>query len=183
MINIFSNKQDSGIFGYQNPVMKNGLFKKYIDSPIGWLEMKTSSNSLVSISFVEQIEMNSTTQPNILQETEVQLKEYFEGIRKSFQLKLNPVGTEFQRRVWKRVENVDFSNTASYLDIAIQTGSQKNTRAVGMANGKNPIPIVIPCHRIIGTNGKLTGYAGGLERKRWLLQHEIQFSEKTGLLF
>ena len=78
---------------------------------------------------------------------------------------------------------VPFGETVSYLDIALQTGSKNNTRAVGLANGKNPIPIIIPCHRIIGVNGKLTGYAGGLEKKRWLLQHELHFYDNSNLLF
>jgi methylated-DNA-[protein]-cysteine S-methyltransferase len=163
--------------------MDNKIFKKYMDSPVGWLEITTSADSLMKISFVEQTEIDSIIQPKILQKTEAQLKEYFEGTRKSFQLKLNPTGTEFQKRVWDFVENIAFGTTASYLDIAKLTGSPKNTRAVGLANGKNPIPIVIPCHRIIGSNGKLTGYAGGLERKRRLLQHEIQFSHNFNRLF
>ncbi len=163
--------------------MENKIYQKYIDSPIGWLEIKTTANSLVSISFVEKASINSTTQPDILQQTEFQLKEYFIGNRKVFNLNLTPEGTEFQKRVWKLVEKIDFGKTASYLEIAKQTGSPKNTRAVGMANGKNPIPIIIPCHRIIGSNGKLTGYTGGLERKSWLLRHEIQFSENSNLLF
>ncbi len=163
--------------------MKNKLFQKYIDTPIGWLEIKTSANLLLNISFVEKAAINSSTQPKILQQTEIQLKEYFAGKRKIFNLVLNPSGTEFQKEVWKWVEKIDFGKTTSYLDIAIKTGSSKNTRAVGTANGKNPIPIIIPCHRIIGSNGKLTGYAGGIERKCWLLQHEIQFSKNLKLLF
>ena len=163
--------------------MENKLYQKYIDSPIGWLKIETSDISLMAISFTEKDETNSSILPRILQQTEFQLKEYFNGSRKVFNLNLNPEGTEFQKRVWQLVEKVDFGKTVSYLDIAKQTGSKNNTRAVGMANSKNPIPIVIPCHRIIGTNGKLTGYAGGLEKKRWLLQHEIRFSNKQNLLF
>lgn len=163
--------------------MENEFFQKYIDSPLGVLRIKTSNDFLMNISFVSQYEKSSTTQPDILKNTEIQLKEYFEGIRKSFQLRLNPAGTVFQKEVWKWIENIKFGTTASYLDIARQIGSPKNTRTVGMANGKNPIPIVIPCHRIIGSNGKLTGYAGGLDRKRWLLQHEIQFSQNLNRLF
>ena len=176
------NKKSS-IFEVLDFFMENKIFQKYINSPIGWIEIKTSANSLLNISFVEKAVITSSTQPKILQQTELQLKEYFEGKRKLFNLRLNPAGSEFQKGVWKWVENISFGTTASYLEIAIQTGSSKNTRAVGMANGKNPIPIIIPCHRIIGANGKLTGYAGGLERKRWLLQHEIKFSEKPNLLF
>ena len=100
-----------------------------------------------------------------------------------FDLQVAPKGTDFQKNTWHFVENVNFGETASYLDIAVKTGSSKNTRAVGLANGKNPIPIVIPCHRIIGTNGKLTGYAGGIERKQWLLRHELDHSERKDSLF
>lgn len=112
-----------------------------------------------------------------------QLSEYFEGDRKVFDLELSPQGTSFQKQIWDFVSLVKFGETQSYLDIAKKSGSEKNTRAVGMANGKNPIPIVIPCHRIIGSNGKLTGYAGGMDRKRWLLQHEIRHSTQHNRLF
>lgn len=175
--------QKSSTFEVLDFFMENKIFQKFINSPIGWIEIKTSANSLLNISFAEKAAINSPTQPVILQQTELQLKEYFEGKRKIFDLKLNPTGTEFQKGVWKLVKNINFGKTASYLEIAVQTGSSKNTRAVGMANGRNPIPIIIPCHRIIGLNGKLTGYAGGLERKRWLLLHELEYSEKSKLLF
>jgi len=163
--------------------MKNNHFHKYISTPLGCLKIICNETALLSISFEEMAEDNSQNPPQILLETVIQLEEYFTGQRKVFSLKLNPSGTTFQKEVWKWVEKVDFGKTESYLTIAKQTGSEKNTRAVGMANGKNPIPIIIPCHRIIGTNGKLTGYAGGLPNKRWLLQHEIEFSENNGLLF
>lgn len=159
------------------------MFQKYLFSPIGWLQIQTSETALVSISFKDSSGEDSNYQPTIMQKTETQLKEYFEGKRKQFDLKLNSDGTHFQKEVWKYLESIEFGKTASYLKIAKLTGSDKNTRAVGMANGKNPIPIVIPCHLIIGANGKLTGYAGGLERKRWLLQHELKFSDNSNLLF
>lgn len=98
-------------------------------------------------------------------------------------MKLAPTGTEFQQKVWEQVGAIPFGETISYLGIDQKTGSAKNTRAVGLAVGKNPIVITIPCHRIIGSNGKLIGYAGGLERKRWLLYHELTNSKKPGLLF
>lgn len=163
--------------------MENNFFYKYISTPVGSLKITCSKTALSSISFEEKAAEDSPDQPPILIKTEQQLKEYFAGQRKSFSLKLNPEGTAFQKEVWKWVDKVDFGKTESYLSIAKQTGSEKNTRAVGMANGRNPIPIIIPCHRIIGSNGKLTGYAGGLQNKRWLLQHEIKFSDHSGLLF
>lgn len=163
--------------------MEKELYKKYIDTPIGWLELITDETSLLNISFKEIPVNNTPHLPDILIETEFQLNEYFKGKQKVFQLSLNPSGTTFQQEVWNCVKNVEYGETASYLDIAKLTGSIKNSRAVGLANGKNPIPIIIPCHRIIGNNGKLTGYAGGLEKKRWLLQHELQFSQNNNLLF
>lgn len=163
--------------------MKAELFQKYIDSPVGWLKVQASNVSILSISFVEERKENSIIQPDIIEQVVQQLNEYFSGKRKLFDIPLNPKGTEFQKMVWKHVSTIKFGQTASYLDIALKTGSAKNTRAVGMANGKNPIPIIIPCHRIIGSNNKLTGYAGGIERKRSLLQLELKYSENNKLLF
>jgi methylated-DNA-[protein]-cysteine S-methyltransferase len=101
-----------------------------------------------------------------------QLDEYFEGKRKKFDLLLEPMGTDFQKKVWKHLVKVPFGKTASYLDVAMALGEMKATRAVGSANGRNPIVIIIPCHRVIGSNGSLTGYGGGMWRKEWLLKHE-----------
>ncbi len=159
------------------------IFKTTIETPVGFLELTGDQHFLLSVSFVEMPGVNTDFQPGILQDSVVQILEYFDGKRKEFDLKLQPAGTDFQLKVWEEVKKVPFGKTVSYLDIAIKTGSKNNTRAVGLANGKNPIPIIIPCHRIIGTNGKLTGYAGGVERKKWLLQHELQFAGKMGLLF
>ena len=153
-----------------------------ITTPIGYLKLVADDNYLVAVSFEENIEP-STQLTEILKKAEKQLQEYFAGTRKVFELQLKPEGSVFQKGVWTEVSKVAFGNTQSYLEIAKRTGSEKNTRAVGLANGKNPIPILIPCHRIIGSNGKLTGYAGGLERKKWLLQHELKHSETKSRLF
>lgn len=158
-------------------------FTNYIDSPVGWLKIKTDEFLLLEIKFVDKEGISEKDQPEILNQTIKQLTEYFQGNRKEFNLNINPSGTDFQKKTWIFVSKIPFGETATYLEIAKQTGSNKNTRAVGTSNGKNPIPIIIPCHRIIGSNGKLTGYAGGIERKRWLLQHELIHSEKTSLLF
>ena len=158
-------------------------FTRYINSPVGWLKLQSSEMALTAISFDAEKAENSAVQPKILENTETQLQEYFAGERKDFNLQLAPVGTDFQQKIWKLVQNVDYGGTASYLDIAKLSGSEKNTRAVGLANGKNPIPIIIPCHRIVGSSGKLTGYAGGLERKRWLLNHELLHTPSTTRLF
>ena len=159
------------------------IFKTTVETPIGYLELTTDHNYLLSVTFTDNYLQPSGYQPNILMETAKQIGEYFRGIRKVFNLNLQPAGTDFQIKVWEQVMKVPFGETVSYLEIAKQTGSKNNTRAVGMANGKNPIPIIIPCHRIIGLNGKLTGYAGGLDRKKWLLNHELQFSQHPNLLF
>lgn len=100
------------------------------------------------------------------------MNEYFEGSRKHFSLKLQPEGTEFQKKVWKQLEHISFGKTISYLELAKKLGDVKAIRAVANANGKNPLWIVIPCHRVVGSDGSLTGYAGGLHCKKWLLEHE-----------
>jgi len=159
------------------------IFKTTVETPIGYLELTTDHDYLLSVTFTDNYLQPSGYQPNILMETAKQIGEYFRGIRKVFTLNLQPAGTDFQIKVWEQVMKVPFGETVSYLEIAKKTGSKNNTRAVGMANGKNPIPIIIPCHRIIGLNGKLTGYAGGLDKKKWLLNHELQFSQHPNLLF
>ena len=105
-------------------------------------------------------------------EKEFQFEEYFNGDRTVFDLKLNPSGTDFQKKVWDALLQIPFGKTISYLELSKQLGDVKAIRAVASANGKNPLWIVVPCHRVIGTNGDLTGYAGGLHRKKWLLEHE-----------
>jgi methylated-DNA-[protein]-cysteine S-methyltransferase len=159
------------------------IFKTSIETPIGYLELSSNHDFLLSVSFVENLRQQSDYLPNILNETTIQLREYFKGIRKAFNLNLQPSGTEFQMKVWDHVANIQFGETISYLEIAKLTGSKNNTRAVGLANGKNPIPIIIPCHRVIGANEKLIGYAGGLDRKIWLLKHEFQNSNSLNRLF
>jgi len=108
-----------------------------------------------------------------------QLEEYFEGKRKEFSIGINPAGTEFQSKVWNQLVKIPYGKTISYLEQAKQFGDEKAIRAIASANGKNPIPIIIPCHRVIGTDGKLTGYAGGKLKKQWLLEHEGALQQKT----
>ncbi len=153
-----------------------------MNSPIGMLMLGSDEKSLKSISFDSEVIENMPDMPDILIAAQQQLEEYFSGERQKFDLTIDPDGTDFQHHVWAQVAAVNFGVTKSYIDIARSLGSENFSRAVGMANGKNPIPIVIPCHRIIGHNGKLTGYAGGLERKKWLLLHERQPSG-NGRLF
>lgn len=159
------------------------LFATYFESPIGPLKLTADHKRLHSISFNSPGQTHGEPMPPILQATICQLEEYFAGTRKYFQLPLAPQGSEFQQNIWRLVEKIPYGATASYLEIARQSGSEKNSRAVGLANSKNPIPIIIPCHRVIGSRGQLTGYAGGLERKRFLLLHEQSYSNCATRLF
>lgn len=148
-----------------------GLFKIYYSSPIGMVEIAGTEDAVTSIVFSEGNDSEGEIPP-VLKEAYIQLDEYFRGKRRTFDLKLSLEGTEFQKKVWIEVMKIPYGQTASYRDIACRLGNFRAVRAVGNANGKNPISIVIPCHRVIGSRGELTGYAGGLERKAWLLKHE-----------
>lgn len=159
------------------------MYTLTFNSPIGFLKLISDEDVLRSISFIDSANDSSQIVPEILLKTKLQLNEYFKGVRKSFAIPLAPVGTNFQLKVWDEISKIQFGETTTYLDIAKATGSTRNTRAVGLANSKNPIPIIIPCHRIIGSNGKLTGYAGGLTKKRWLLKHELENTVKRYTLF
>lgn len=150
----------------------------YIQSPIGIAEIRGDISGVSSISFIDQGE-RSLTIPVQLQECVDQLQEYFNGQRNYFDFKINPQGTNFQQKVWQELLNIPFGKTISYLDLSKKLGDTKAIRAVASANGKNPLCIVIPCHRVIGTDGSLTGYAGGLWRKKWLLAHESQFKQQS----
>ena len=159
------------------------IYQTTINSPVGFLKITTNDLALLSVDFTDQYSESVDFKPEILLATVLQLSEYFSGTRTEFSLNLNPEGTGFQKKVWQLVESIPFGRTASYLDIARQSGSEKNTRAVGLANGKNPIPIIIPCHRVVGSSGKMTGYAGGIDRKKWLLLHEQNIVKPVGKLF
>ncbi|MFT6310024.1 MAG: methylated-DNA-[protein]-cysteine S-methyltransferase [Porticoccus sp.] len=143
----------------------------YLSTPIGDLKIIANDLGLLSVKFVEQtvadINRNEHTQAGV-----TQLTEYFSGTRRQFDLTLTNTGTAFQTAVWRQLMAVPFGTTASYQDIANNISNSKAVRAVGAANGKNPIFIIVPCHRVIGANGLLTGYAGGIDRKLWLLKHE-----------
>lgn len=151
-------------------------------SPLGRIVLVSNETHLKSLTFSEEVVDEADNIPEILLHAASQLNEYFAGTRSAFNLKLDPDGSAFQKSVWKELLKVPYGCTKSYRDIAITLGSHLHTRAVGTANGKNPVPIIVPCHRIVGSDGKLVGYAGGLERKRWLLLHEAQHF-KQDLLF
>jgi methylated-DNA-[protein]-cysteine S-methyltransferase len=151
----------------------------YLESPIGRL-MLTSDGTALTGLFMEPSRkvpqpidgwaLDLTIAP--LAETVRQLNEYFAGVRREFDLPLHFEGTTFQRRVWNELTQIPYGETWSYGQLASRIGNPGASRAVGLANGRNPISILVPCHRVIGADGSLTGYGGGLERKRWLLAHE-----------
>ncbi len=165
------------------------MFYCFTDTPLGLAKISGDNKSITAVSvmdfqsddektaFLQGHE--STEIPEHLEDCKFQLKEYFEGYRKSFDLELNPVGTEFQKGVWNKLRNIPYGKTLSYLQLSKQLGDVKAIRAVANANGKNPLWIVVPCHRIIGSDGSLTGYAGGLHRKKWLLEHEAPYKQQS----
>jgi methylated-DNA-[protein]-cysteine S-methyltransferase len=143
----------------------------YIQTPLGIAKIIGDENGISEISVSDEGE-SAIEIPKVLQEAVFQISDYFEGKRNDFTFKLNPSGTEFQQKVWKGLLEIPFGKTMSYLELSKKLGDVKAIRAVASANGKNPLWIVVPCHRVIGTDGSLTGYAGGLWRKKWLLEHE-----------
>ena len=152
--------------------MEMQIHTAYYSSPIGLIEVTGNDEGILGVYFMDIKKKTSATPHPCLKECIYQLDEYFKGIRKEFGLKLNPKGTAFQEKVWSKLLTVPYGKTASYLDISKLIGDVKATRAVGNANGSNPISVIIPCHRVIGVNGKLVGYGGGIKRKEWLLNHE-----------
>jgi methylated-DNA-[protein]-cysteine S-methyltransferase len=151
-------------------------FKLYTNSPIGYLEISGSEEFVQSILFKNGLPTGKSEHPLVLIECRTQLEEYFQGTRRSFDFPFELEGTEFQKKVWELLLRIPFGETRSYGEIARELGNIKLMRAVGMANGKNPLTIVVPCHRVIGSDNKLVGYGGGLERKDWLLKHEKKVS-------
>jgi methylated-DNA-[protein]-cysteine S-methyltransferase len=143
-----------------------------MESPLGLLRITGNDEVVFEIAFVTDEKQSSSVAPKEVAKCAKQLREYFANDRKEFDLNLNPSGTDFQQSVWNELNNIPFGKTTTYSKQAIKIGDLKAIRAVGTANGKNPIPIVIPCHRVIGSDGSLTGYAGGLDNKEWLLKHE-----------
>lgn len=153
----------------------------YLQSPLGVLELQGDENGLSSVLFVETSEAISSEIPEVLLAPIIQLKAYFNKERTHFDLLLNPEGTIFQKKVWKQLQTIPYGKTVSYQQMANNLGDPKVIRAAASANGKNPISIIIPCHRVIGSDGSLTGYASGLHRKKWLLEHESPVTQ--GSLF
>lgn len=149
-----------------------------IKTPLGIATIIGDENGISVISVADKGEVTAAI-PEVLQESVSQLNDYFDGKRNDFTFKLNPKGTDFQQKVWKGLLEIPFGKTLSYMDLSKKLGDVKAIRAVASANGKNPLWIVVPCHRVIGTDGSLTGYAGGLWRKKWLLEHENPTTQQS----
>ncbi len=161
--------------------MKSNSFT-YYKTPIGTAKIVGDEKGIQSISALDDASTPLSNQkeiPTCIKDCITQLDEYFAGTRTEFDLKLNPQGTEFQQKVWKELLTIPFNKTRTYLEQTKAIGDAKAIRAVASANGKNPIWIVIPCHRVLGSDGSLTGYAGGIWRKKWLLDHENPVKQKS----
>lgn len=144
----------------------------FIKTPLGIAKITGNENGIASIIVLNSDVPLTTIIPEVLEDAVYQLHEYFKEERKVFNLTLNPEGTSFQKKVWKALKDIPYGKTISYMDLSKTLGDPKAIRAVAAANGKNPLWIVVPCHRVIGSDGSLTGYAGGLHRKKWLLELE-----------
>ncbi|MCM1992128.1 methylated-DNA--[protein]-cysteine S-methyltransferase [Oceanirhabdus seepicola] len=164
----------------------------YLETPIGVLEICGNGRAITCILFLEDLTKESYINyieknnykancdnieelPEVMKKVMIQLEEYCKGERKSFQIPIEFEGTEFQKISWNQLTKIPYGETISYKEQAMAMGREKSVRAVGAANGKNRLSIIIPCHRVIGSNGKLTGYAGGVDRKAWLLEHERKY--------
>jgi len=151
----------------------------YISTPLGSTKLEGDENGLSSVTVLEMDEPESKIIPEVLVDAAYQLNEYFKGERQNFDLLINPEGTEFQKKVWNSLLEIPYGKTMSYLELSKNLGDVKAIRAVASANGKNPLWIIIPCHRVIGSDGSLTGYAGGQHRKKWLLNHESPSKQQS----
>ncbi len=150
----------------------------YIKTPLGTAKILGDAEGISVISILSEGEISKKI-PAVLKEAIQQLNDYFDGKRHTFTFKMNPAGTDFQQKVWQELFKIPFGKTMSYMDLSKKLGDVKAIRAVASANGKNPLWIVVPCHRVIGTDGSLTGYAGGLWRKKWLLEHECPSPQQS----
>ena len=155
------------------------LFVNSIKTPIGQLIIRCTEDSLTSLSFYDNDqEQINVVETDLNKEIRDQLDAYFKSKLKVFNIPLKPAGTDFEIKIWETVNNIPFGSIRSYGELADELQLKKGARAIGLANSKNPIPIIIPCHRVIGKDGSLTGYAGGIWRKRWLLEHEGMVRQK-----
>ncbi|WP_299115460.1 methylated-DNA--[protein]-cysteine S-methyltransferase [uncultured Winogradskyella sp.] len=150
-----------------------------IETPLGHAKITGDANGISKVSIGDTTEELSELIPEDLLDCVTQLKAYFREELQDFDLKLNPSGTDFQKKVWQYLQQIPFGKTCSYLELSKKIGDPKAIRAVANANGKNPLWVIIPCHRVIGSDGSLTGYAGGLHRKQWLINHESEHKQQT----
>jgi len=146
----------------------------YYDFPTGTMGIAQENDAITNIFFkgLGNFDGHEIMETQLIKRTATEIEEYFAGRRKSFDIPLSMSGTDFQRSVWKALQTIPFGETRSYKDIAVQIGNPKACRAVGMANNKNPVAIIVPCHRVIGHDGSMTGYAGGIDVKEYLLNVE-----------
>jgi len=158
--------------------MNKTSLKYHLTTPIGTALLLGNKNAIESISILPEAVSKLHQDPELLEAAQ-QLESYFKGELQEFTFPIQPQGTQFQQRVWKALLDIPFGKTISYLDLSKQLGDPKAIRAVASANGKNPLWIVIPCHRVIGSDGSLTGYAGGIWRKKWLLAHESPVKQQS----
>ncbi|MDF2448007.1 MAG: hypothetical protein K0R26_511 [Bacteroidota bacterium] len=154
--------------------MKDGFDISYYNSPIGLIQIKSVNHKVCSVLFVNKETEPFTIETPLNKECIRQLKEYFAGERFTFDIPVFQIGTAFQQKVWDEVSKIPYGDTCSYLLLAHKVGDIKSIRAVASSNGKNKISILVPCHRIIGSDGSLTGFAWGIDKKEWLLKHEIK---------
>ena len=152
----------------------------YYNSPVGDILIESKDEKIACVSFVDTRKHEQYLTPAI-EQCLTELDEYFFHGRKFFSVEILLTGTTFQNRVWTELLNIPYGRTISYMELAVQIGDINSIRAVGVANNQNPIAIIVPCHRVIGKNGELVGYEGGLKRKEWLLMHEGAFSEQLKL--
>lgn len=161
-------------------------YHTWYHSPIGLLKISGTDDFISEVSFhdtSQKAEGNKKHIPPLLIQCAEQLIQYFNGQRRQFELPLNQEGTVFQQEVWNQLQQIPFGKTISYLELARRIGDTKATRAVANANGKNNIAVIVPCHRVIGSNRELVGYAGGLHRKKWLLDLEAKIAYGVQTLF
>jgi len=155
----------------------NSIQRAFLRTPIGFVEVRGSEKGLKSLYFLD-FRVRIHRVPFCLKSCIEQLEEYFSGSRKRFDLPLDMTGTSFQLDVWYEIQKIPYGTTISYHNLARRIGHTNALRAVGGANGRNPVSIIIPCHRVVGHDGKLVGYGGGLWRKKWLLEHENAFAQR-----
>jgi len=155
----------------------NPVKRAFLKTQLGYLEINGTEKGISKIEFLSfRVRINRV--PAILKPCVNELKEYFQGKRREFTIKLDLTGSEFQLKVWNELLKIPYGTTISYFELAKRVGDAKALRAVGGANGTNPVVILVPCHRVIGRNGKLIGYGGGIKRKKWLLEHEHAFAQR-----